>query len=390
MSAGPPDREDEKAVMLREIALQPAFVRGAIPDVVARVRDALRAHAGRRVSTGIVIGCGDSYCAGLAARRYLMTVTGRWIEPVEALEFARYLAADLPAESFVLGVSNSGTVARTIEGLRLAREHGAWTFAVTVSADNPLARTAETLVRIDAVPNIKQRADGTKLVTPGSITYTASLLGVFAAGIALGEHTGNLSPHGVLSAIAQLASAADWMAEADASVGVLAPQLATTFARARTTVMLGGGPNLATAYYGAAKWYEALQWPAHHAQIEEWAHEQYFFTGADTDTIVVLPPGGTRERGLEQLQAARDMGSRTIVIAEAGDVLAQRAADVFFAMPVGIPETLTPFVYKLPFEYLAAHIALRNGSDFFGFGDPLRQAVNFRQIFDSAQTARRP
>jgi glucosamine--fructose-6-phosphate aminotransferase (isomerizing) len=151
-------------------------------------------------------------------------------------------------------------------------------------------------------------------------------------------------------------------------------------------VILGGGPNVATAYFAAAKWYEALQWPAHHAQIEEWAHEHYFFTGVQTDTIVLLPPGGSHERGLEQLRAAREMGSRTIVIAAAGDASACAAADVMIPMPAAIPEALTPFVYKLPFEHLAAHIAAAHGIDFFGFANPLRQAVNFRQIFDSAQT----
>jgi glucosamine--fructose-6-phosphate aminotransferase (isomerizing) len=199
-----PALEDEKQVMLREIALQPKFVRDAVDRVVARTREALAPHAGRRLSTGFVLGCGDSYCAGLALRSYLMQRTGHWIEPVEALEFPRYLVASLPPQSFAIGVSNSGTVARTIEGIRLAREHRAWTFAVTVQAASALAQTAETLVQIDAVPNIKQRADGSKLVTPGSITYAASLLGIAAAGIALGEHAGHLTAHGVQSAIVEL------------------------------------------------------------------------------------------------------------------------------------------------------------------------------------------
>jgi glucosamine--fructose-6-phosphate aminotransferase (isomerizing) len=149
---------------------------------------------------------------------------------------------------------------------------------------------------------------------------------------------------------------------------------------------VGGGPNAATAYFAAAKWYEAMQWPAHHAEIEEWAHEQYFFTGATTDTIVILPPGGSHARGLEQLRAAREMGSRTIVIAEHTDDAPRARPTSSSACPAGIPEPLTPFVYKLPFEYLAAHIASAHGIDFFGFTNPLRQQVNFRQIFDSSQT----
>ena len=386
MSDSPIDPGSEYAVMLREIALQPEFVRRSIGGVVERARAAMAAQPQRRIASGIVIGCGDSFCAGLAARSYAMEQTGCWIEPLEALEFSRYLVNHVPEATAVVGVSNSGTVARTVEGVRLARQRGAWTFGVTVSAENDLARAAETLVQLETIPNIKIRADGTKLVTPGTITYAASLLGVCGWAIALGAHLGALDGPRTAAAIAQFDRLADWMAEAGARTAALAPALAATFARERPTVIAGGGPNEATAYFAAAKWYEATQWPAHHAEIEEWAHEQYFFTGAGTDTIVILPPGGSHARGLEQLRAARDMGSRTIVIAEDTDTVAQAAADTFIPMPAGIPEALTPFVYKVPFEYLTAHIAAQHGIDFFGFKNPLRRQVNFRQIFDSPQT----
>ena len=155
----------------------------------------------------------------------MMKATGRFIEPVEALEFSRYLVADLPPDSFVFGISNSGTVSRTIEGVRLARERGAWTFAVTVSADNNLARTAETLIKVNAPPNIKEQPDGTRVVTPGSVTYTASMLGLFIAAIALGEHIGHLDAARVADAARRTSRPAGRHGggRRDAS-GALAPQ----------------------------------------------------------------------------------------------------------------------------------------------------------------------
>ena len=80
-------------------------------------------------------------------------------------------------------------------------------------------------------------------------------------------------------------------------------------------------------------------------------------TREHTDTFIILPPGAGRDRGLEQARAAREMGSRVIIIGEEGDAAAEAAADVYFPMPAGIPEYLTPFVYKLPFEYLACETA---------------------------------
>src|SRR6516165_9760113 len=178
--------------MLQEIAMQPDFVRGNISPMLETMRESVATRPGRSISSGFTIGCGDSYCAALAARAFMMDATKRMIEPVESLEFSRYLVDYLPTDAFVFGVSNSGTVSRTIEGVRLARERGAWTFAVTVDATNRLAKTAETLIKVNATPNIKERPDGTRVVTPGTVTYTASLLGLCLAGVALGERIGSL------------------------------------------------------------------------------------------------------------------------------------------------------------------------------------------------------
>jgi len=77
-----------------------------------------------------------------------------------------------------------------------------------------------------------------------------------------------------------------------------------------------------------------------------------------------------------------------ILIAARGDEQARRAADVFFAMPDNIPEALTPFIYKAPFEHLSCRIASEQKIPFLGFDNPKRQQVNFRQIFNSAEGAK--
>ena len=381
--------DEEKKVMLQEIALQPDFVRDNIDSMLEATRASIAQHPTRNISSGFMIGCGDSYCAGIAARSFVMEATGRMVEPVEALEFSRYLVKHIPSDAFVFGVSNSGTVSRTIEGVELARERGAWTFAVTVSANNRLAQTAETLVKVNATPNIKERPDGTRVVTPGSVTYTASMLGLFVAGIAFGEKLGNLDKQHSAALVKQLHALADSMAAADKTVRPVAEKIAASFPPSRKTVVLGGGPNFATAYFAMAKWHEALTRPCHCSELEEWAHEEYFITDADTDTFIILPPGGGHSRGLEQALAAREMDLRVIIIGADDDKEARNAADVYFAMPPDIAEPLTPFVYKLPFEYLSCRIAHEQNVPFLGFHNPKRQQVNFRQIFNSAQEAAR-
>ena len=211
--------DEEKKVMLQEIAMQPDFVRDNVDAMLEATRKALaRAPEAQLSASASAIGCGDSYCAALAARSFMMDATERMVEPVEALEFSRYLVGYIPEDAFVFGVSNSGTVSRTIEGVRLARERGAWTFAVTVSAGNRLAETAETLVKVNATPNIKERPDGTRVVTPGTVTYTASMLGLCVAAIALGERVGSVDAARSRALVDQLHQLADGMDEADATL----------------------------------------------------------------------------------------------------------------------------------------------------------------------------
>ena len=99
----------EKKVMLEEIATQPDFVRNSIDGMLAAMRKVLATRQPGTLRHGFMIGCGDSYCAALAARSYMMEVTGRFVEAVEALEFSRYLVSYIPDGSFVFGISNSGT-----------------------------------------------------------------------------------------------------------------------------------------------------------------------------------------------------------------------------------------------------------------------------------------
>src|SRR5271156_7249786 len=179
--------------MLREISMQADFVHDNIDGMLDFMRPVLADRDPGALEHGFMIGCGDSYCAAIAARQFMAKATGRHVEPVESMEFSRYLVEDLPKNSFVFGVSNSGTVSRTIEGVRLARERGAWTFAVTVSDQSVLARTAETLIKAYSPPNIKEAPDGTRVITPGTISYTASMLALYVASIAFGEKLGVLS-----------------------------------------------------------------------------------------------------------------------------------------------------------------------------------------------------
>ena len=270
-----------------------------------------------KLASGSLIGCGDSYCAALAARSFMMDATKRMIEPVESLEFSRYLVVVHSVGRFRLW--------RLQFGHGLADHRGRETCAGARRLDlrrdrqlrdSRLAEAAETLVKVNATPNIKERAGGRRVVTPGTVTYTASMLGLCLAGIALGERVGSLDAGARERLSISSTGLPTRMAAADETSRPIAAAIAASFTpepedghtRRRTR-------TYATAYFGMAKWHEALTRPCHTSELEEWAHEEYFITDEQTDTFILLPPGGRQSRGLEQAMAAKEMGSRVIVIA---------------------------------------------------------------------------
>ena len=320
--------EDEKTVMLREIALQPDFVKSSIDSMLALMREVLSSRDPGTLEHGFMIGCGDSYCAALAARQYMMKATGRFVEPVEALEFSRYLVDDLPPT--ILRVRrlqfrncfahDRRRAACARKGRLDFRGHGQRRQQARADGRNAHSRqrAAEHQGAAGRQARRSRRAASptrracSACSSPRSLS--ASGIGTSRRGASRSDSSPNL--HATAAAMAR---------RRRVTVARSREEIAAHFHRATgKTVILGGGPNYATAYFGMAKWFEGADPPrAISPQLEEWAHEQYFMTDEKTDTFIILPPGAGRDRGLEQARAARDMGSRVIIIGESGDAAAE-------------------------------------------------------------------
>jgi glucosamine 6-phosphate synthetase-like amidotransferase/phosphosugar isomerase protein len=375
--------DHEKKVMLDEIRLQPGFIKENGRPILDNLMKELQKHDIGKIKNVFIIGCGDSYYSALANRMSLMETTKLYVEPVEALEFSRFVVNHLPEGSAVIGVSNSGTVSRTIEGVTRARQKGALTFAITTNPNVPLAQAVDIPMIVNSPPNIKERPDGPPVVTPGSVTYIASLLGVYCVGLALGLKLGNLSNADVEARLAELEKLSADMATTIDSVDKITNEYAAKLAPGKRIIILGGGPNYATAFFSVAKLFESLRHPASAVEMEEWAHEEYFVSDQDAEVFVIVPPGEARDRAIEQMRAARDMGATVVAIASEEDTELKKYADKIFPIKGKVRESLTPFVYCVPFQLFSCYLSIARGRAFLGFDDPKRREVNFRQIFNS-------
>lgn len=362
--------------MYRGIHAQAEWLKTGPRELLAEARTVLTSAPSRIY----LVGCGDSHYAGLATRLAFERWSGLPTEAIESLEFSRYAVDSAPEGAWVVCVSNSGRVARTVESALFARQRNLYPIAVTFHTDSALAQQA----RVTLPYRYTDVGFG-----PGTLSYLASLVSLYVVALRAGELTGKLDSAASAAWLEQICRQSAVVTATITACEPAAAQLGTSSGVTTPIHIIGGGPNYATALFGMAKMIEAARVSAVGQELEEWAHEQYFCTDEGTVTMVIAPRGASTNRAREQLQAVRDMHGTAVATCAADDAETAALADVVFPVPGDVDEVLSPIAYCVPLELFAYHFASSKGLTMLGFDSSNRMEVNFRQIFGSEIVAAR-
>ena len=353
-------------VMRREIAMVPDVVAAVLHDRSAHVRSAAQWLVERGVRHLWLTGCGDSAFAGMAAELAFHRHSGLMPHAVHALDLARYQVRYLPRDSAVLALSFSGRVGRTTEAVLQARRFGVPTMALTNAPDAQLGRAVEQIVPLDVA---------TLGFSPGTSTYVAMVTTLLSLAAELAVLVGDGDQ--LLAELArlpkQVASTLDACAEA-------VPDVARLMRAAPWVAFLGAGPNEATARFGAAKLFEGPQRLGVAANLEEWAHEEYFVTSAGDPVVLVNPTGAASDRGQEILDELRFVGAVPVVV---GDTLPPgnpTASEAFLPTAADVPEELSPVTTCLPLALLGFHLARLDGKQSYNFPSEAAREEHYETI----------
>ena len=347
--------------MIAQVESLPGLIRDEFKNLDDRVRRLLDHNECLSVKRIVITGCGDSHMAGVAAELAFEELAGISTEPMRAMEAARYGAIYQP-KSFArnpltLGISVSGTVARTREALAIARAEGALTVAITANPDAPLAQTAEKMLDC-TVPDFA--------FAPGVRSYRVSLLVLYLLAIRLAEVGERLTQDEANALRTELKDTADALEATIEACNAKARQLAEAVAGQTSFVFTGDGPNLATAYFGAAKVIEAAGRHAMGQDTEEWAHLQYF-TNVETDTATFLISPGYRGHGraAEMVEPMKRVGRTLVAVVPTDDQAIAPHAEWVLPVVGNVREIFTPMVYAVSSELFAAHLSDVVGEPFF-------------------------
>jgi glucosamine--fructose-6-phosphate aminotransferase (isomerizing) len=338
-------------IMREEIAMIPRLVARQLEMLVQPIEELARRLTQDGIEHLYTTGCGDSAFAGAAAVLAFQKHAGIDAEGVHALDLARYRIRYLPERSAVVCISFSGKVGRTIEAAVQARRFGHRVIALTGTLDSPLAQQATDIVQL-SVPTLGY--------SPGTSTYLALLLALYQLALAWGAEQGRdvAMARDALQRLPALAGTALEATDEPARV------VAERFVRQPWITFLGGGPNLATAQFGAAKLFEGPQLLGVAANVEEWAHEQYFVSGKGTPLVLIAPSGASFDRASEILAELEYIGADTAFISDAHPPVVPRT---WIPLPVGIAEEFSPVLAALPLSMIAFHLTRARGQQRFEF-----------------------
>jgi len=350
------DRGISSAVdrMREEITMIPRLVEEQLETLAGPLRVLARQLSSEGIEYLYLVGCGDSAFAGAATALAFQKHARIYAEGVHALDLARYRVRYLPQRSAVLCISFSGKVGRTIEAAVQARRFGHRVLALTSNPDTPLAKEVSDLI-MPSVPTLGY--------TPGTSTYIAILAALLDLAVAWGEArggdtTGVRTARTLLERVPVLAQRS--LEEVNEPVEDLARRMVTR----QWVTFLGAGPNLATAHFGAAKLFEGPRKLGVATNIEEWAHEEYFVSGAGTPVFLIAPSGASFDRASEILSELNFIGADAVFLS---DRRPQTAPVAFIPLAAGLQEEFSPLLTALPLSLFAFYLTQASNQERFEF-----------------------
>jgi fructoselysine-6-P-deglycase FrlB-like protein len=314
------------------------------PEVLAALAtraEQFRAVAQQHLRTGAggrlwVCGCGDGLFAARSASAYAESLGLAW-RPIGALDLVLSAAA-LPMQDRVIAISMSGNVDRTVEAGQAVQQRGLSLLALVNGAGGRLGALASTRISLDI--------DDVAPFLCGTSSYTATILALML----LAQGAAGVGTDFDLEAIIEAQHGA--LAAADRVVSDL--PLPTGIR------LLSAGTEQGTVSYGAAKFVELTRIPAWSADLEEFAHSQYWSMPTSDLVVLVCPEPRVARYADDHCDALHALGVTTLAIDTVQAPVTRATQRITIA---SIETALMPLVTALPLQLLAAQLARVSGLD---------------------------
>jgi glutamine---fructose-6-phosphate transaminase (isomerizing) len=340
--------------MLKEIYEQPDAVAETIGDRVRHGRleleglglcdDELRDL--RRI---VLLACGTAYHACVVGRYVIEEWARIPVEPDIASEW-QYRNPVIGPDTLVIGVSQSGETRDTIAAMKLAREKGAHTLAITNMMGAQITREVDSVLYTRC---------GLEVGVAASKTFTAQVALLYLVALKLAQVRETLPSGEVDSLLAEVhalpAKAAEFL-DGDHPI----QEIAERHFEKPFFLYLGRHIGLPVCLEGALKLKEISYIPTEAYSAGEMKHGPIALLDEQTPVVVVATDSHVYDKVVSNIQETRARGAQVIAIATDGNEDIQHHADDVVFVPRTHPFLQAPLAV-LPLQLLAYRIARLRG-----------------------------
>ena len=306
------------------------------------------------ISNVTLVACGSSYYAGLIARDWFEKFTNVKVDVEIASEF-RYRAAPMVSNGLTIFISQSGETADTLAALKHCKSLGQKTISIVNVGDSSMCRNSDVSLKIYAGPEIG---------VASTKAFTCQLVVLACLAIKIGTSNGSLTEDQEKEYVKSLLSVPRLISNTlDKEDEII--NLAHDLSNITTTLYLGRGQMYPVAMEGALKLKEISYVHAEGYPAGEMKHGPIALLEKDLPVFIMSPSNNLYEKTVSNLNEviARDASVILFTDKEGLDNigLLKNKIKVFVLDKTDIISA--PFVYTLPNQLIAYHIALLKGTD---------------------------
>jgi len=340
--------------MLKEIYEQPQAVRDTIGERIRagelQLEDIgltdLEIQNMRRM---VVLACGTAYHAGVVGRYVLEEWARVPCEPDIASEW-QYRNPVLTRDTLVIGITQSGETRDTVHAMRLARESGARTLAITNLMGTQITREVETVLYTRA---------GMEMGVAATKTFTSQVTLLYLLALRLAKVRRTLPDEEIASLLAEVASLPDKLnAYLDGDHPI--EEIAQRHYQKPFFLYLGRHIGLPISLEGALKLKEISYIPTEAYSAGEMKHGPIALLDESTPVVCVATDSHVYDKVVSNIQEVRARGAEVIAIATDGNEDIQHDADDVVFVPRTHPFLQAPLAV-VPLQLLAYRIARLRG-----------------------------
>jgi len=254
-------REKHPFYMYDYIHEQPDVVEKTLKEEEGNIEDVSEEIVKRGYKRVIITGSGTSYHKSLISVYAFENVSGFMAKALHAYEFVNY-PPRLSDDTFVISISRSGQKGDPVNAVKIAKEAGAFTVALTNNPQSPIAKIADRVVATHA---------GKEYAGPRTKGYTTALSAIYLFSLKLAEKRGIFTEwHEKLEK--ELKSIPSLMRGALRENEEKAKELSKALKEVNNFVFVGGGPNYVTALESALKMKETNFTHSEGIEVSEFMH----------------------------------------------------------------------------------------------------------------------